>query len=145
MNAATVAALGTPPPSPLWATVTALVTAIVALIGAIVAIFKWRTERAQWQKKFDAERAQWQKTFEKSVSDWQVQFLHVLVTRRVEAYPAVLKTLAAVRDVTEDPDHSADVRDYPERLLETAKELLEHLYGEPGLVMPMSTRNHLHS
>lgn len=86
-------------------TVTALATAIVALIGAIFAIFKWQTERAQWQK-----------TFEKSVTDWQVQFLHDLVTRRVETYPAILRTLAAVRDVP-DKDHLGAVRDHPERLL----------------------------
>jgi hypothetical protein len=119
-------------------TVTALGTAIVALISAIFAIFKWQTERAQWQKTFASER-------QKGVSDWQVQFLHDLVTRRVEAYPAVLRTLAVVRDVEGDEDHLAAVGDHPERLLETADQLLEHLYGEAGLVMSMGTRNRLHA
>ena len=125
-------------------TVTALATAIVALIGAIFAIFTWHTERAQWQTRFETERAQWQKTFEKSVTDWQVQFLHDLVTRRVETYPAILRTLAAVRDVP-DKDHLGAVRDHPERLLETADQLLAHLYGEAGLVMSMETKNRLHA
>jgi len=124
-------------------TVTALATAIVALIGAIFAIFKWQTERAQWQTKFEAERTQWHKTFEKSVTDWQVQFLHDLVTRRVETYSPILGTLAAVRDVP-DKDHLRSVRDHPERLLETADQLVKHLYGEAGLVMSMETRNRLH-
>jgi hypothetical protein len=79
------------------------------------------------------------------VTDWQVQFLHDLVIRRVEAYPALLRTLAAVRDIPDDRDHLAAVRGHPERLLQTADELFDHLYGEAGLVMSMSTRNCLHA
>ena len=109
---------------------------------------RYETERAQWQQKYETDRAQWQQTFEserqKGVSDWQVQFLHDLVTWRVEAYPAVLRTLGAVPDVEGDDDHLAAVRDLPERLLEAVGELLEHLYGEAGLVMSMGTRNRLH-
>lgn len=118
-------------------TVTALVTAVVALIGATFAIVKWHSERTQWREEFDSER-------QKGVSDWQVQFLQDLVTRRVEAYPAVLRTLGAVRDVGSDDGHLAAIQDHPEGLLQTADRLLEHLYGEAGLLMSMGTRNRLH-
>ena len=118
------------------AIVTALTTALVALASSIFTFVKWRTERAQWHRTFESE-------LKKGVSDWEVQFLHDLVTRRVEAYPAVLRTLGAVRDVADD-EHLAAVREHPECLLDTADQLLAHLYGEAGLVMSMSARNELH-
>lgn len=96
-----------------------MATAIVALVSALFAIFKWQTERAQWQKTFESER-------QRGVSEWQVKFLQDLVTRRVEAYPVVFRTLAAVRDVPGDEAHLAEVRENPARLRAAADQLLEH-------------------
>jgi len=129
------------------ATITALVTATVALLSSAFAILKWNDERATRERTMKAQRDQWEKTFEderqKGVSEWQIQFLHDLVQRRITLYAGVLKTLGAVRDVGEE-DHRRTVQEHPERLMKTADELLDHLYGESGLVMSMSTRDQLH-
>lgn len=153
MDAATITALG------------AAAAAAVALLGSVFSIVKWRDERTtrertmkaqhdqwvgtmkaehdQWEGTMKAQYDQWENEQKKGVADWQIQFLRDVVQRRVSVYTGVFRTLAAIRDVSEE-GHRRIVQEHPERLMKTADELLDHLYGEAGLVMSMSARDQLH-
>lgn len=133
-------------------TLTAIAGLITALFGVAFTAIRFRVEQKQresdlrdqqkrWQTEFDNARKQW---LGEHVTALKSEFLHELVKQRYQVYPSVLRTLGTVRDIP-DPtrDHYESLKSDPRQLLQTANDILHHLYGEPGLVMSMSTRNHL--
>jgi hypothetical protein len=133
-------------------TLTALAGLITALFGIAFTIVRFRLEQKQRIGDLNDQRERWEAEFESARREWigehktalRSEFLHELVKQRYQVYPSVLRTLGAVRDVP-DParNHYKSLRSDPEQLLQTADEILHHLYGEPGLVMTMGTRNQL--
>jgi hypothetical protein len=133
-------------------TLTALAGLVTALFGVGFTAVRFRIEQKQRASDLQDQRERWEAEFENARREWvgqhrialRTEFLHELVRQRYRVYPAVLRTLGAVRDIP-DParEHYESLRADPEQLLETADELLHHLYGEPGLVMTMDTRNQL--
>lgn len=144
-------------------TVTAVAGLITALFGVAFTALRFRLEQRQrasdlqdqrerWKAEFESTRQRWEAEFESTRREWigehrtalRSEFLHELVRQRYRVYPSVLRTLGAVRDIP-DParEHFKSLRSDPKQLLQTADEILHHLYGEPGLVMTMDTRNQL--
>jgi hypothetical protein len=66
---------------------------------------------------------------------------------RAASYAGVFKTLGAISDmvIPEGPNRYRTLLDNRELLQSTADSLLGHLYSNPGLLMTMETRNHLHT
>ena len=116
---------------------TALITAIVSLITAfssiIFSIVRVRKERKERQEQFQTKLA-----------ELETKFLHERVVQRYKNYPEVFKILGTVRDVS-DPkqEHYKLLLEDKKKLLETAENLLVHLYGDAGLLMEWETRNAL--
>jgi hypothetical protein len=133
-------------------TLTALAGLITALFGVAFTAVRFRLDQKQRASDLQDQRQRWEAEFENARREWigqhrtalRTEFLHELVRQRYRVYPAVLSTLGAVRDVP-DPagEHYESLRSDPKQLSQTAEQLLRHLYGEPGLVMTMDTRNQL--
>jgi hypothetical protein len=129
-------------------TIAAILASAAAVVSSIVAWFRLETERKERLAQHEEERRRWISQFgeerERGIAEWDIEFLHELVERRLASYPPVFATLGAVIDI-DDPDSRVDTDESPTRLLEVAQKIMEHLYGEAGLLMPMKTRNHLHT
>jgi hypothetical protein len=78
------------------------------------------------------------------LASMKAEFFKEVLDRRLDTYADVLRTLGAVRDVAgPHSEHHAALKKAPEKLLPIADELIIHLYGPPGLVMSMETRNQI--
>lgn len=137
---------------------TALAASFAALFTAMFSVVKWRDEahardagfaeqHKQWSRNFEEQRDQWGRAFEdqrkRGVGEWQITFLRELVIRRLGVYPSLLKTLSAVRYYS-DGSAKGLVEFVPAELPNTEADLLNHLYGEAGLVMSARTREKVH-
>jgi hypothetical protein len=124
--------------------VVALVSAVVAVVVTILGVFERRhafqAQAERWNAEFLAERNRQEVLLRK-------EFLLEQYRYRLAAYRDVLKTLGAVPDVRVEsgPDKYKVLHGEKELLRSTAEALRGHLYGEPGLLMTMPTRNSLHS
>jgi hypothetical protein len=120
--------------------VVAIVSAVVAAAVAILGVFErgraFRAQQAELKQQADHWHAEFRKDF------WLEQYRY-----RLAAYPEVFKTLGAVPDVTSEsgPDKYKALYGRKAMLRETAEALRGHLYGQPGLLMEMPTRNSLHA
>jgi hypothetical protein len=120
--------------------VVAIVSAVVAAAVAILGVLERRRAFRAQQIELDRQAGHWHEEFRKDF--WLEQYRY-----RLAAYPEVFKTLGAIPDVTFEsgPDKHKALRGKKELLRSTAEALRGHLYGQPGLLMEMPTRNSLHS
>jgi hypothetical protein len=120
--------------------VVALVSAVVAVVVTILGVFERRRAFRAQQAELDRQAERWK-------ADFRKDFLLEQYRYRLAAYSDVLKTLGAVPDVMSEsgPDKYKELHGNKELLRATAAALRGHLYGEPGLLMMMRTRNSLHS
>lgn len=121
----------------------AIIAAVSAAVSVVVVLSGiWERHRAfEAQKEaLKEEAARWRADFQK---DFQLE----LYRNRLASYAGVLKTLGAVPDVALPGrrDLYRTLDENRELLTSTAEALYDHLYGEPGLLMTMQTRNVLHS
>ncbi len=105
-------------------TVTALVAAGVALIGTVLNYLKLKGDQRNWEREKRLE-----------------PFARIR-EERLTTYAPVFEILGHVRDVP-DPDkrHWQNLENNRPDVEAAADKLLEHLYGEAGLVMSYKTRN----
>jgi hypothetical protein len=135
------------------ATIAAAVAALLtAVSGIIFTTIKFRDERAERERQLTKQEEGWRTEFGAQRQEWsaqqraalRTQFLSEVVNRRLDTFADVLVTLGAVRDIS-DPkrEHYTALESDRERLQPIADQLIAHLYGPPGLVMSMRTRNQL--
>jgi len=120
------------------------VSAVVAVVVTILGIFERRRAFIAQQAELDRQAKHWRAEQEVLL---RKDFLLEQYRYRLAAYREVFRTLGAVSDVTLDsgPDRYKALHQQKELLRSTADALRGHLYGEPGLLMAMPTRNSLHS
>jgi hypothetical protein len=147
----------------------ALVSAAVAVVIAVLGVLERRRASAAQQAELKRQGEQWRDDFAAKRDEFQSQaerwreeikaerrsqeallrkdFLLELYRHRLASYSGVLRTLGAVSDVEWDanPNRYEALHENKELLRSTAAALNGHLYGEPGLLMTMPTRNYLHS
>jgi hypothetical protein len=134
--------------SAVVALVSALVTVVVTSLGVLERRRAFKAQQAElirqatrWSDEFAAERSRQEVQLRK-------EFLLEQYRYRLTSYAAVMKTLGAVSDVTIGSDKKSSyeaLRQKSDLLKATADALYEHLYGAPGLLMTMPTRNYLHA
>jgi hypothetical protein len=128
----------------------ALVSAAIAVVVTVLGVFERRRAFAAQQSELQAQAKRWRAEIEEERRRQEAllrkDFLLEQYRYRLTSYGAVLRTLGAVSDVRVDPD--ADryqaLHQNKDFLRSTADALYAHLYGEPGLLMTMHTRNFLH-
>lgn len=131
--------------------VVALVSAVVAVIVTVLGIFERRRAFQAQQAELNRQAERWNAEFLAERNRQEVllrkEFLLEQYRYRLAAYRDVLKTLGAVPDVMFEsgPDKYQALYEKKDLLRSTAEALRDHLYGEPGLLMTMPTRNSLHS
>jgi hypothetical protein len=131
--------------------VVALVSAVVAVIVTVVGVFERRRAFQAQQAELDRQAGRWNTEFIAERNRQEVllrkEFLLEQYRYRLAAYRDVLKTLGAVPDVMIEsgPEKYKALHGKKDLLHSTAEALLGHLYGEPGLLMTMPTRNSLHT
>lgn len=131
--------------------VVALVSAVVAVVVTILGVFERRRAFLAQQAELDRQAGRWNAQFLAERNRQEVllrkEFLLEQYRYRLAAYREVLKTLGAVPDVMFEsgPGKYKALHGNKELLRSTAEALRGHLYGEPGLLMTMPTRNSLHS
>ena len=147
----------------------AVVSAAVAVVVAVLGVLERRRafsaqqselkrQSEQWREEFAAKRDELQSQTERWKEEIRAErrsqetllrkdFLLELYRHRLASYSGVLRTLGAVSDVEwdADPNRYEALHQNKELLRSTAAALNGHLYGEPGLLMTMPTRNYLHS
>lgn len=133
------------------------VSAIVAVVSAIVAVLVMVFGFYERRRAFDAQQEelkrqseQWKDDFEARTRRDEVllrkEFLLEHFRLRVSKYGPVLRTLGAVSDVElrRRPESARELQQNRKFLTSTADSIRDHLYGEAGLLMTMTTRNALH-
>ena len=154
--------------SALVAVASAIVTVLVTAVGvyerrrAFRAEQDWRqesasAEKAERERNFKAQQselegqaARWRQEFEAARSRQEVvvrkDFLLEQYRYRLASYSPVLTTLGTVSDsdLRRAPQGFEELRTNPETLVSTATALLQHLYGQAGLLMTMQTRGVIH-
>ncbi len=152
-----------------WSAAIALAGAVVAVLATLYGMWdrqrtfqiqrteladareRWSTDFRAKQQDLDAAAKRWQDAFQAERAREQVslitQFHLEQYRRRLSSYPPVMKTLGAVSDVlyAPGPDTYRVLRQDQEHLLTTAHQIYDHLYGEAGLLMTMTTRNYVHT
>jgi hypothetical protein len=129
----------------------AVVSAGVAVVVTVLGVLERRRAFAAQQADLQRHAERWEAEFaaERSRQDVQLRkdFLLEQYRYRLASYRDVLRTLGAVSDVMFDRSSNMYEALYQnkELLRATANALYDHLYGEPGLLMTMPTRNTLHS
>lgn len=131
--------------------VVALVSAAAAVVVTIFGVFERRRAFLAQQAELDRQAGRWNAEFLAERNRQEVllrkEFLLEQYRYRLAAYREVLKTLGGVPDVMFEsgPGKYKALHGDRELLSSTAEALRGHLYGEPGLLMTMPTRNSLHS
>jgi hypothetical protein len=128
----------------------ALVSAAIAVVVTVLGVFERRRAFAAQQSELQAQAKRWRTEIEEERRRQEAllrkDFLLEQYRYRLTSYGAVLRTLGAVSDVRLDPDPGRyqALHQNKDLLRSTADALYAHLYGEPGLLMTMRTRNFLH-
>jgi len=128
----------------------ALVSAVAAIAVTVFGVFERKRAFAAQQDDLERQAVHWAVEFAAERRRQEVllrtEFHLEQYRHRLASYTEVIRTLGAVSDVNFESDvHKYETLLQNKELLQaTAAALYDHLYGAPGLLMTMNTRNYLH-